>query len=185
MVVQELSRSDIHHVKLRPVGTASRHAVSHVLPVVREVNALQSHRSVVAQLVRVEEHARRTAQFVHHVEHTLVLQAVILVEIPLAVTLERCAYFFVVRHLFQSFEQLRAERNLPDVAVGNGIFCLYPCRSLRTAVVLQPAIRVFHLRSEIGIDRRPLFRHRILNALSTDGQRQCEYRQHTNFLLHA
>ena len=73
MVFSQLACLQIDNENLLPVTAATRDGVGSILAVVREVNSLQGHRTVVAQFVGVEEHARRTAQFVHYVHDALVL----------------------------------------------------------------------------------------------------------------
>ena len=98
VVVERLSAFRVDDVYFRPVRTAARDGVGHVLSVVREACSRQGHGAVGRQLVGVEHHACLTVEAVLHVEHALVLQSVVLVEVILAVLLRRSAYFLVVGH---------------------------------------------------------------------------------------
>ena len=151
MVVEGLARGGVEHIELQPVGPAARDAIGHVLAVVRKAHALQGHGAIVAQRVGVEEHPGRAAQLVHHVHHALVLQAVVLVEIPFAMFLERYARLLVVGHLAQPLKQFLALRDAVQKGIGHGILCLHPLGGLGTRVVLEPAVGVGHLGAEIFV----------------------------------
>ena len=92
VVVEQAARDGIHHVELLPVAAAARDAVSGIFAVVGEGKSRQCHRPVGRQFVGVEEHTgvAFVSRTIHHVEHALVLQSVVLVEIPLLVLLVEC-----------------------------------------------------------------------------------------------
>ena len=73
MVVGQLAGLQVDYKNLFPVAATTRDGVGSILAVVGEVDAFQGHRSVIAQLVGVEEHAGLTAQLVHDIHHILVL----------------------------------------------------------------------------------------------------------------
>ena len=165
MVLCQLSRLQVDHVDLLPVAAAAGDGVGGILAVVREVDALQGHRTVGAQFVGVEEHAGLTAQLVHYVHHALVLQAVVLVEVPLAVTLPWRRDLLVVGQFCQPLQQLPSEGNLLQVGVGHLVLCLHPCCCLSACVVLQPAVGIGHLRAEILVNSAVLRGLGVLQSL--------------------
>ena len=112
MVLCQLSCLQVNHEDLLPVAATARDGVGSIFAVVREIHTLQGHSAVSTQLVGIEEHAWLTAQLVHHIHHALVLQTVVLVKIPLAVTLARRRDPFIVRQFRQSLQQLPTEGNL-------------------------------------------------------------------------
>ena len=118
----------------------------------REVDALQGHCSVVTQLVGIEEYTRLTAQLVHHIHDALVLQTVVLVEIPLATALARSRDLLVVSQLRQTLQQFAPEGDLLQIGVGHLVLCLHPCSRLGAGVVLEPTIGVGHFHTEILVD---------------------------------
>ena len=174
MVIGQLSRLQVDDVELLPVAAGARHSVSHVLAVVREIRTLQGYGAVGAQLVGVKEYARLTAQLVHDIHDRLVLQPVIFIEVPLAVTLPWRAHFLVVGQFRQSFEQFLAEGYFLQVAVGHLILCLHPCCRLAAGVVLQPSVGVGNRRAEIIVYGAVLRGFRILYSLCRcQGRSQC------------
>ena len=102
----------------------------------RKVNALKCHRTIGTQVVGIQKDARFTSQFVHLVHDVLVLQAVVLVVVPLAVTLTRSSDFLVVCQFCQSFQQFATEWNLRQIGVGHLILSFYPGCCLCRGVVL-------------------------------------------------
>ena len=118
---------------------------------VGEIHALEGHRTVVAQLVGVEKHAGLSAELIHHIEHALVLQTVVLVEIPFALALEGSAHFLVVGHLFQAREQFGALGQAVEIGRGDGVLFLHPSGGLCAGVILQPTVGVGDFHAEIGV----------------------------------
>ena len=173
MVGEQLARFDVHHVNLLPVASAAGYDIGKIASVVGKRDILQSHRTVVAQLVGIEKHTLLAAQTVHLVEHGLVLHTVVLVNIPFAVLLKRRIHLLVVHHLLQSPEILVALRNLRQISIRHPVFCLYPCRRGSTRVVLQRAERVSHLHSEILIHSSVLRSLRIPHSLSVHSHGRC------------
>ena len=135
MVTGELTGLQVDDIEFLPVGTATGDAVSCPLAVVGEIDTFQGYRTIGAQRVWIQEYARLTAQLVHLIEHTLVLQTVVLVEVPLAVALAWCTNLLVVGQLGESVEQLLAEGNLLQVGVGHLVFGCHPGSSLCRGVI--------------------------------------------------
>ena len=73
VVIRQLARFQVDDEDFLPVAAATRDGVGSILAVMREIDTLQGHRSVSAQLVGIEEHTRLASQLVHHVHHVLVL----------------------------------------------------------------------------------------------------------------
>ena len=169
MVGEELLGLHVHHVDLFPVASASGDGVGEILAVIGEGDAFEGYGSVVAQLVWVEEHASFASELVHLVEHSLVLQTVVLIDIPLSVLLERGIDLLVVSHLLEAFQILVALRYLGEVSVGYGVLCLYPSRSCRTGIVFERAEWIRYFFAEVFVHRIVLRGGRILQVLSHHG----------------
>ena len=177
VVIQQLLCLHVHDVYLLPVAAAARDGVCEVFAVVAEGDVLQSHCTVIAQLVGVEEHAPCIAQFVHLVEHGLVLQSVVAVHIPLAVLLEGCVHLLVVGHFLESFQILGALWYLGQVGVGNVVLSLYPCGRHAAGVVFQRAEGVGHLSAEVFVHRSVFWGYRVFQVLPRHGHgTHCQYR---------
>ena len=144
----------------------------------REERPFQRHRTVRRQRVGVEEDAWLTAQFVHLVKHILVLQTVVLVEVPLAVTFAWCSNLLIVGEFGQSFQQLAAEGDAAEEISRHSILGLHPSGSLCRGVVLQPTVGVGHLRTKIFVYCAVLGGLRILQALCL--HHGCGYDCHTH-----
>ena len=87
MVFKQASVLHVHHENLFPVTAAAGNHVCHILAVIAEIRAFERHRAVFAESVWIQKDAGLATEFVHLVEDALILQAVILVKIPLAVLL--------------------------------------------------------------------------------------------------
>ena len=135
MVGKQLTRLGIHHIELLPITATSRNGIGRIFPVVREPYALECHRTVIGKAVRVKEYTLCSSQLIHHVKHTLVLQTVVLIDIPAPMSFERCAYLLIIAYFLQSLQQFSAERNLLQIGVGNLILCLHPLGCCRRGVV--------------------------------------------------
>ena len=187
MVVQQTACLNVHYVNFAPVRPTARNGVGHVLPVFRKTGARQGHCPVVGQLVRVKEHARLTVQAVLDIKQTLVLKAVVLEEVILSMLLHRHAYFLVIGHVGEAFQQGVAERNPRKVFFRHLVFRFHPSRRSRTSVVFQPSVRVWHFRSEIYIHRIHLSRFRIRKfrlPYSAGNPCQTRHRQHQYIFVH-
>ena len=188
MVVERLARRHVLHVYLLPVRSVARDDIRHVLAVVRERGALQCHRAVGAQRVRVEPHAplaEGRIVAVHLVEHRLVLQSVVAVGVPLAAALECHAALLVVHGLLQALQYRLAHRYIVEILAADEVFLSHPlCRGC-ARVVLQPTVRVCHLLSEVLVNGVVLRRCRIFQLCHSVGCRQqgcCCKRQNYCFI---
>ena len=153
MVFKQASVLHVHHENLFPVAAAAGNHISHVLAVVRKIGALEGHCTVVAEGIGIQEDAGLAAEFVHLVEDALVLESVVLVEIPLAVLLvRRRAHLFVVGNFLEPREYLFAGGKLFQIGLGYFILRLYPGSGLGGSVVFQPTIWIGDLRAEVIVD---------------------------------
>ena len=153
MVFKQAAILHIHHENFFPVAAAAGNHIGHVLAVVREIGALESHRAVVAEGIGIQEDAGLAAEFVHLVEDALVLESVVLVEIPFAVLLVRGrAHLFVVGDFLEPREYLFAGGKLFKIGPGHFILRLDPGGSLGGSVVFQPTIWIGDLRAEVIVD---------------------------------
>ena len=152
MVGKQLTRLGIHYIKLLPITATSRNGIGRIFPVVREPYALECHRTVIGKAVRVKEYTLCSSQLIHHVKHTLVLQTVVLIDIPAPMSFERCAYLLIIAYFLQSLQQFSAERNLLQIGISNLILSLHPLGCCRRGVVFQPTIRVGYFHPEILIN---------------------------------
>ena len=175
MVIERLARRHVLHVYLLPVRSVTRDDIRHILAVVRERGALQRHRAVGAQRVRVEPHAPLAdgrVVAVHLVEHRLVLQSVVAVGVPLAAALECHAALLVVSGLLQALQYHLAHGYIVEIFPAHEVLLPHPlCRGC-ARVVLQPAIRVCHLLSEVLVNGVVLRRCRIFQLCHSVGCRQ-------------
>ena len=105
------------------------------------------------------------AQFIHFIEHTLVLQAVVFVDIPRAMSLERRAYFFIVGHFLEALHELWTLWKLVKIMSGQCVFCRDPTLCFGAVVVFKRAVWVGNLCAEIGVNGVVLRRFRIVKAL--------------------
>ncbi len=87
VVGQQLLGFGVHHIDFGPVRAAARNGVGGVLAVVGSAYAGQGHCTVVAELVGVEEHLGFLVKRACAVEHRLILQSVVLVEVVPSVLL--------------------------------------------------------------------------------------------------
>ncbi len=99
MIVGKLSRLEVDDEVLLPIAATARDAVSCILAVMREVNTLEGYGAIGAQLVGVEEHAGLAIEGILHVEHALVLKAIVTIEVPLAIMLARGTNLLIVSQL--------------------------------------------------------------------------------------
>ena len=146
MIPQIRARAHVAHLPLVPVRPARRKAVSHQVPVLAQLVAGERHRAVGRKFVGVEQHARGRLQSVRHVEHALVLQAIILGEKVAPALLERDAVALKVPQLREPLLEPHALGDLVQVMVSHLVLGRDPRLRLRRVVILQPAIRISHLR---------------------------------------
>ena len=163
-VGQQFARGHVHHADLDPVRTGRGGRIGAILAVLRERYVAQRDRTVVRQLVRVEEYLGRTVEAFLAVEHALVLQPVVLEKEKVVAVLARHAVFRIVPELGQPVADLVAERDLRQVVLRDFVFGRHPGGRLGRVVVLQPAVRIGHFRSEVVVDRA---------VHAGDGIRQC------------
>ena len=166
MVVSKFARRQVDDVKLLPVTAAARDRICCPLSIVREEYAFKSHRTVIAQCVRIKENTRFASQLIHDIHDILVLQSVVPVVIPFAVTFARCTYLFIVHQLRHTLQKFLADGNFLQKCIGDLVFCLNPSCRLGRSVVFQPAIRVGDLYAEVFVNSTVLICFRILQALS-------------------
>ena len=163
-VGQQFARGHVHHADLDPVRTGRGGRIGAILAVLRERYVAQRDRTVVRQLVRVEEYLGRTVEAFLAIEHALVLQSVVLEKEKVVAVLARHSVFRVVPELGQPVADLVAERDLRQVVLRDFVFGRHPGGRLGRVVVLQPAVRIGHFRSEVVVDRA---------VHAGDGIRQC------------
>ena len=176
MVVKEFSGCHILDIDFFPVAAATRNDVGKIASVVGEGNALYRNGSVGAETVWIEKDALFTTQLVHLIEHRLVLQSVVAINVPFAILLEWGIDFLVVDNLAQPFKIFGALWNLGQIGIGHCVFCFDPCCRCCAGVVFEWAIGVRHLHSEILVDGIVGRWRRIMQLLCINGsgsQREC------------
>ena len=99
VVVEQTARRGIHHIDFSPVGAGARHGVCRVSAVGAHVHARERHGAVVAQGVGVDKYLGILAVRLRGaVEHSLIAQAVVDIEIILAVVLAPGQARFLIVH---------------------------------------------------------------------------------------
>ena len=153
MVGKGFERFGVDDVYFGPVGTAARYGIGYLLAILRHGEAGQCHCAVVAQRVGVEHDSGVGAEGVHAVEHRLVLQTVVLVEIIASVfPAPRCTPPGIVVKLFDFVAQGVAEWYFREVAVGDGVLGFHPFEGRHGCVVFERTIWIGYLNAEILID---------------------------------
>ena len=152
LVRELLARLGIHHADLNPVRTCRGNRIGHIFTVLREGYGRQSHRTLVRERIGIEEHLTLSVKRRLAIEHRLVLQTVVIeVVVPIAVARGR-TLLRVVPELSQTLADLIAVGNLREIVERNLVLSLYPLGGFGGVVVLQPAIGIGHLSSEIVIN---------------------------------
>ena len=155
VVRQQLAGGGVHNIKLLPVAAASGNGVCEVLSVVAEKHSLEGHGAVIAQGIGIEHHPGLAVGAVHLVQHALVLQSVVLVEVPFTVlATHRRPDLLVIVHLLQALQQLATEAYAFEIMVGVPVLGLHPGGCLVGKVVLQPAVGIGHGSAEIIVNGR-------------------------------
>ena len=151
MIVQQLASFGIHYIDFLPVWTTTRNGIAGIFSIIRKINACQSYRTIIRKFIRIKKYTWFTVQAILYIQYTLVLQTVILIEVILAVFLERCTNLFIISHIRQSLQQSIAERYLRQIVVRYFVLSFHPCSSCSGSVILQPTIRVGYFCSKIDI----------------------------------
>ena len=152
LVRELLARLGIHHADLNPVRTCRGNRIGHIFTVLREGYGRQSHRTLVRERVGIEEHLALSVERGLAIEHRLILQTVVIeIVVPIAVARGR-TLLRVVPELSQTLADLIAVGNLREIVERYLVLSLYPLGGFGGIVVLQPAIGIGHLSSEIVIN---------------------------------
>ena len=154
LVGQLPAGGDFHDVPDRPVAAGLGAAVGQVLAVVAEAHLAQGDRAVFRPRVGVDQDPRLGLERIGHVEHGLVLQAVVLEEEVAAAFLHVGRVLGEVPELGQAAADRLALGDGGQVGLGELVLGLDPLGHLgRVAdVVLQPAVGIGHLGAEVGVD---------------------------------
>ena len=99
MIAGKLTRLEVDDEVLLPIATTARNAISCILAVMGEINTLEGYGAISAQLIGIEEHAGLAIKGILHVEHALVLKAIVAIEVPLAIMLARGTNLLIVSQL--------------------------------------------------------------------------------------
>ncbi len=175
VVVEHTVLLEILDVDLVPVAAVAGDDVGQVATVVREVERLQGHGAVVAQCVGVEHHLVVAVGTVL-IEHTLVLQSVVLVEVEFVLYLEGSRHLLVVGEFGDALLHILAEGDLGQIVLSHLVLGIDPGLGLGAAVILEPAVRVGHLGAEVVVHRVHAARVGVVDAsLRREGRRcnQC------------
>src|SRR5262249_46327936 len=137
--------------------------------VLAHFDALQRHGSISSELVGINEYGHRRIERRERVEHTLVLQSVVLAdEIALAL-LEWNAISLKVPQAREPGLDAVARRNPLQIAEGDLVLIIDPVLELRRVEILHPAVGVGDLGAVVIIDLVNLARLGIARRLSRFG----------------
>ena len=165
VVLKERAGFYVHHENLLPVTSAAGNGVGHVFAVIGEKGALQGHGAVFAQGIGIQENHRFRLRRIHLIQDSLVLEAVIFVDIPLAVfSTGRDTHFLIIGNLLETFQELLTPRQALKVIVRHLVLGLHPCGGFFRGVILQPAIGIRNLRAEICIHSVVFARHHLFGS---------------------
>src|SRR5690606_1998240 len=95
-VVELLAGGHFHYFVGVPVRAAARRAIGYIFGILVESHSREGYGAVVREFVRVEKYRWLALQGVLHVEHALVLQTVVFVEVVFAAFFKRSAILRVV-----------------------------------------------------------------------------------------
>ncbi len=149
VVVEELLARGIHHIDFGPVAAGARYGIGCIFAVVALVYACESHGAVVAELVGVKEYLGLAVVAVAAVKHTLVLGAVVGIEIILAIVFFRGQTLSLeaVEHL-KAIVDTFSEWYLRQIVFCHLVLGLNPSEGCRRCVILQGTVRVVDRHSE-------------------------------------
>src|SRR5260370_24397162 len=147
-------RRDLADAELLPVAAAARRPVHQELTIVRDGEGRERYRAVRGEEVRVEEHGGWIGERAPRVEHSLVLE-------PLVLEIEVAAAFAKRRPVLgiipQPGEALPDALALPDrgqVRLGQAILGLDPAPGVGRVGILEPAIGVGDRGAVVVLDDR-------------------------------
>ena len=150
-VVEQTFALGLHDVYLDPVRARCGRSEGEVFAVFRERGGGQGYRSVVGQLVGVEEYLGFGLGVGLPVDDVLILQTVVTREVEPVAFFRGGTLFGVVPQLGQTLFDGLAEGNLRQVVEGHFVFGLYPGGRRFGAVVLEPAVVVGNLCAEVVV----------------------------------
>ena len=152
---------DVADVQLLPVGPAGREAVGEIVPVIRRSLPRQRHRSVRRENVGIEQHARRSASAILHVQHALILEARVLEIEVAAALLERGGKTRIIPDLRQPVLDRRPLGNRRQEGVGELVLGFDPRLRLGRVGILEPPVGIGDADAVIDIDLGAARRRRI------------------------
>ena len=149
---KSLPRRDIAHMPDTPIGAAVRKAVGQQLPSGLGTNSPSA--TVASPLNVFGSSSTRGVRIecLGHVQHALILQAIVAQEEVSPAALYRHIVAFVVPQLRQSLLDALARRNRLQDRLRQFVLRLYPARDLGSADAFEPVVRIGDSHAVVGID---------------------------------
>ena len=162
---------DIAEVPDVPVRAAVRERVGQPLAIGARLPLRQRDGGIVALAVRVDQHARRCVERVGHVQHALVLRAVVAQVEIFAALASRHAEALVSPELLEPFAQPGSLRQSFEKRLRQRVLGGHPVARALRAGVFEPAIRIRHAHAVVDVDHLAARRRGI-----DDGRRRGRWR---------
>ena len=145
---QILMGLQIHDFDLLPIATGLRQHISRETRVFGRHESAQTRGAVGRELVGIEQNFGRSVQTLNP-QNRLILQALVFAKKGQIAFLEGRRVFGIIVDFAHARAQLRAKRNLIEVAKGDFIFGLDPCLRRGRAVVFEPIVGVANGSAEV------------------------------------